>query len=149
MSIKHKYIITSTESMKTLGEKMAENVLGKTLQKQAFVLSLQGNLGSGKTTFCQGFAKGLGIKEKILSPTFVLMKKFKIPKIKRYFYHFDCYRIKKADLKELNFEQIIQNPINIVAIEWSENIKYKGDLDLVFDFLEDNKRLVYCREKAR
>ena len=37
-----------------------------------------GKSGAGKTTFLQGFAKGLGVKEKILSPTFILMKKFKI-----------------------------------------------------------------------
>lgn len=45
---------------------------------KAIVIGLEGDLGSGKTTFLQGFAKELGIKEKILSPTFVILKKFKI-----------------------------------------------------------------------
>jgi len=51
-------------------------------KKTAFVVGLEGELGSGKTTFLQGFAKGLGIKEKILSPTFVIMRRISIPLFK-------------------------------------------------------------------
>ncbi|GAH10373.1 unnamed protein product [marine sediment metagenome] len=70
----------------------------------------------------QGFSKGLGIKEKILSPTFVIMKKFQVPgkKIVHWFYHIDCYRIRKPkELSDLGFKEIISNPKNIVAIEWA------------------------------
>ncbi|PIT97091.1 tRNA (adenosine(37)-N6)-threonylcarbamoyltransferase complex ATPase subunit type 1 TsaE, partial [Candidatus Berkelbacteria bacterium CG10_big_fil_rev_8_21_14_0_10_41_12] len=48
-----------------------------------------GELGSGKTRFVQGFAKGLGIRKRLTSPTFVLMKKYKN------LYHLDCYRLNK------------------------------------------------------
>ena len=115
MSIEKNYTINSQQEMQALGEKIAKSIPQN--RKQAVVFALMGELGSGKTTFVQGLAKGLGIKEKILSPTFVLMKRFKN------FYHFDCYRVKKEDLKELGLEDIFNNPNSIVAIEWAENIE--------------------------
>ena len=51
-------------------------------KKTAFVVGLEGELGSGKTTFLQGFARGLGIKQKILSPTFIIMRRISIPLFK-------------------------------------------------------------------
>ncbi len=63
---------------KNLGERMAKEILKSSLPR-AVVIGLIGDLGGGKTTFLQGFAKGIGIKEKILSPTFVIMRKFQIP----------------------------------------------------------------------
>ena len=74
-------------------EALAKEIVNSLPEKKAFVLGLEGDLGGGKTTFLQGFAKGLGIKEKILSPTFVLMKRFSINKNKpgfKDFYHLDC-----------------------------------------------------------
>ncbi len=134
-----KITTNNAEQTQKLGEGFAKEILtlrqaqGK---KTAVVLGLQGDLGGGKTTFLQGFAKGLGIKEKILSPTFIIYRKFQITKQhvckngrssilqRRYFYHFDCYRINNPEeILELGFEEIISNPQNIVAIEWSEKIK--------------------------
>ena len=101
-------------------------------------------MGSGKTTFVQGFAKGLGIKHRILSPTFVLMKKYKIPNTKKQFYHIDCYRIKKApDLSALNLEKLFLNPLNIITIEWAEKIKNilpKNTIILNFKHQNQNQR---------
>jgi tRNA threonylcarbamoyladenosine biosynthesis protein TsaE len=115
-------------------------------EPKAVVLGLQGNLGGGKTTFLQGFAKGLGIKEKILSPTFVVLKYFKITKSKfKKFYHIDCYRLKNEnDILELGFEGIISNPENIVAIEWPEKIKKvlpKDTIYIKFACLESSRRV--------
>ena len=134
-----------------LGEKLAISIKSAS-QRGAIVLGLQGDLGAGKTTFLQGFAKGLGIKEKILSPTFVIYKKFKInivPKNERsfifwhkYFYHFDCYRINKPEeILELGFREIVSNPKNIVAIEWSKRIKKLLPKNLIlikFRFIDKN-----------
>ncbi|MCX6723910.1 MAG: tRNA (adenosine(37)-N6)-threonylcarbamoyltransferase complex ATPase subunit type 1 TsaE [Candidatus Staskawiczbacteria bacterium] len=131
-----KYITTNYKQTQKLGKEVAEEILKMPAQKTAVVLGLQGNLGGGKTTFLQGFAKGLGIKEKILSPTFVIMKKFtlsydrvprrmtgQVPKYK-YLYHIDCYRLKsEEDILELGFDEIISDPKNIVAVEWPERIK--------------------------
>ena len=60
-------------------QKVAKILVGELVRhrmpsKRAVVIALEGSLGSGKTTFAQGFAKALGIKEKVLSPTFVLVK---------------------------------------------------------------------------
>src|SRR5512147_314436 len=68
-------------------------------QKDALVIALEGELGAGKTTFVQGLARILGIKSKIKSPTFTLMKKYSLSKnsklrSKKYLYHLDCYRLK-------------------------------------------------------
>ena len=68
----------SSKETQVLGEKLAKKILEAGLQKSAVVLGLRGNLGGGKTTFMQGFAKGLGINEKILSPTYVIQKRFVI-----------------------------------------------------------------------
>jgi len=119
-------ITKSAQQTKDLGKNLALDILnGKIANSSdgAFVLALRGELGGGKTTFLQGFAKGLGIQEKILSPTFVIMKRFEISKY-RNFYHIDCYRIKNAkDIQELGLKEIFSNPKNIVAIEWAERIK--------------------------
>ena len=88
-------------------------------------------MGSGKTTFVQGLAEGLGIKQRIISPTFILVRKYalelkaKSSKLKA-FYHIDLYRLEEnieAEVRNLGLEEIWQNPENIVVIEWAEKIK--------------------------
>lgn len=134
--------ITTSSSSQTqkIGEDFAKKLQKDGFRKQAVVLGLTGNLGGGKTTFLQGFAKGLGIKEKILSPTFVIMKRF------GNFYHIDCYRIgKPKEILELGFKEIISNPKNIVAIEWPEKIKKllpKDTIFISFKFEDDNIRKI-------
>jgi len=129
---------------KKIGQILAKEIL-KTKLKRAFVLGLVGDLGGGKTTFLQGFAKGLGIKEKILSPTFVILKKFKVKSLGfKVFYHIDCYRIEKPkEILDLGFKEIVSDPKNIVAIEWADRIKKilpKKILILKFDFINRNQR---------
>ena len=163
-------VTKSFRQTQKLGEELAKKILMGVACGQDFgapkavVLGLRGNLGGGKTTFLQGFAEGLGIKEKILSPTFVILKHFRIPaEAKSYklkaisftdFYHFDCYRINKPEeILELGFKEIISNPKNIVAIEWSEKISAPGGLAsggknllpkntifIDFKFIDKNKR---------
>lgn len=128
-----------------IGQDLAKEIIKNKPQKKAVVLFLKGNLGSGKTTFLQGFSKGLEIKEKILSPTFVIMKRFKIKKSQfENFYHFDCYRLKNnEDLDLLEWKEIIKNPKNIIAVEWPEKIKkvlQKNTITIEFRFIEENKR---------
>jgi tRNA threonylcarbamoyladenosine biosynthesis protein TsaE len=140
--MQEKIITNSAEETQKLGEKLAKEIKsGKT----AVVLGLQGDLGGGKTTFLQGFAKGLNIKEKILSPTFVILKHFKIKSSEfEDFYHVDCYRINQPeDILELGFKEIISNPKNILAIEWPERILKilpKTAVTIKFLFIDENKR---------
>ena len=129
------------------GEKIAKQVLKNTKNKKAQILALYGDLGAGKTTFLQGFAKGLGVKEHILSPTFVIFKKFKIQDSSfNLFYHIDCYRLKDSkDLLGLGFEEFSSNPKNIIAIEWSEiieDILPKDKISIRLKFEDEKRRII-------
>ena len=122
----HSYKTDSSKETQKIAAGLAKKFLrAKTKRKNALVFALMGELGSGKTTFVQGFLRGLGIKKKITSPTFVIAKNYKL-KTKNYkqTYHIDCYRIKKADeLLKLGLREVLENPQNIVLIEWAEKIK--------------------------
>lgn len=100
----------------------AKSVVRKTAAR---VLALRGNLGAGKTTFVQGFFKGLGLKSRAPSPTFVLMRRHALRKkgFKNVF-HVDAYRLKKsAHFDALGFGEIVADPRNIVLIEWPERAR--------------------------
>lgn len=85
-------------------------------------LALFGELGSGKTTFMQGFANGLGVKERIISPTFILIRQHRIKS--KNFYHVDLYRVQKeSEVGQLGLEEIFNDSKSIVAIEWAEKLK--------------------------
>ncbi|MBU1039162.1 tRNA (adenosine(37)-N6)-threonylcarbamoyltransferase complex ATPase subunit type 1 TsaE [Patescibacteria group bacterium] len=101
--------------------------LGKQLAKQLTggqILGLKGDLGSGKTTFVKGLAKGLNIKNTITSPTFVLFKIYPIKHrtIKR-LVHVDCYRVSGKELSLVGLDEYLNDPQTIVAIEWPNKIK--------------------------
>jgi tRNA threonylcarbamoyladenosine biosynthesis protein TsaE len=103
----------------------------------ALVLALKGELGAGKTTFIQGLGKVLGIKDKILSPTFVIQRRFTIHDLRfknfENLYHLDCYRLNnEKDLRELGFEEILKDENNLVVIEWPERIKKALPSDTVW-----------------
>lgn len=94
------------------------------------VLALQGNLGAGKTCFLQGLAKGIGIKDKVNSPTFNILKVYRIPgKIKakispQIFCHIDAYRLRdERDLVSLGVEEFFNDLKTVTAIEWAEKVK--------------------------
>jgi len=141
--MKQKYITYSATQTKNLGKRISQKILKS---KDAVVVSLKGELGSGKTTFVQGLARGLGVKHRILSPTFVLMKKYKILNTKKQFYHIDCYRIKKAqDLSALNLEKLFLDPQNIIAIEWAERIEKilpKNTIIFQFKLINEKQRKI-------
>ncbi|MCX6760257.1 MAG: tRNA (adenosine(37)-N6)-threonylcarbamoyltransferase complex ATPase subunit type 1 TsaE [Candidatus Nealsonbacteria bacterium] len=145
--MKEIHLTKSAEQTQEIGEDIARKIIVGRKKSRAVVIGLKGDLGGGKTTFAQGFAKGLGIKDKILSPTFVILKRFQI-KSKQFknFYHIDCYRLKnEKDLLELGFKEIISDPENIVLIEWPEKIKkiMPKDASMIeFDFIDENKRKI-------
>lgn len=125
----------SSEKTKEIGNLLAQKIINSRVAKpqtrNAVMLALQGELGAGKTTFTQGFFQGLGIKRRAVSPTFVIMRRYKIPAGTKQgtdrltnVYHMDAYRLKKAeDLAVLEFDAILSNPKNLVLIEWPERIK--------------------------
>ena len=90
------------------------------------VIGLVGNLGAGKTVFTKGLAAGFGIKKRITSPTFVLMKVHHVAKHKKikFLVHIDAYRIKSAhDLTAIGATEYFSHPDTITVIEWADKIK--------------------------
>lgn len=138
--------ISARETQKLAADLIKQ--LSKKKVKGALILGLVGELGAGKTTFIQGMAKALKIKERILSPTFVIMKHFNILTFKHfnYFYHIDCYRIEEAkELLTLGLKEIIKDPKNLVVIEWAEKIKKilpKDTVWIEFGHLGSDKRKI-------
>ncbi len=104
-------------------------LLGETLKdaffNQAILITLSGNLGSGKTTLIQGIGRGLGIKRQITSPTFLIMRSYPFSK-ERKLYHIDAYRIEnKKDAAVIEGEKsIFKDPSNIIVIEWPERVRH-------------------------
>lgn len=133
----NEFFIKNEKETRKIAKILAQEILKS---KKGIIIGLEGELGSGKTTFIKAFAKGLGIKRRLTSPTFVLMKKYKN------FYHFDCYRIKDyKDILELDFKEIISNPKNIIVIEWAEKIKKilpKHTIWLKFNIVSEKERRV-------
>jgi tRNA threonylcarbamoyladenosine biosynthesis protein TsaE len=95
-------------------------------ENRATIVALSGDLGAGKTAFTKLVGKVLGIKIKISSPTFVILKKYLIPRNKNYkfLFHIDAYRLKgEEDLLHLKWEEILSKKENLIFIEWPENVK--------------------------
>ena len=91
------------------------------------VIALQGELGSGKTTFVQGFARAHGVRRPVRSPTFVFVQTYKLPATSsrfRYLCHIDAYRlVKKNDHGDLGLHDFMGKPETVTVIEWPERIK--------------------------
>lgn len=126
--MKLKFITKNKKETQTIAFALAKEIV-RHKSERAIVIGLVGDLGSGKTTFTQGFAKGIGIKEKIKSPTFILMQIFELPRRKKAtqyknFIHIDAYRIsRKKELEHLGLQQMFRDPHNIMLIEWADRIK--------------------------
>ncbi len=142
-------LITKSEiETQNLGQKISKALFHNSgLKERALVLNLNGDLGGGKTTFVQGLARGLGIKKSVLSPTFVLSKRYELDGLPfNNFYHFDCYRLEtKNDIdsfKKMHLIKILKEPKNIVAIEWSEKLKDPrlDGISLYFIFKSEKER---------
>lgn len=102
-------------------QQIAQNLAHKI--KPGTIIALYGELGAGKTTLTQGLAQGLGIKDKIISPTFILLRSYPIPQTKNYLIHIDLYRLENIDqIASLGIKEVLENPENIVVIEWAEKL---------------------------
>ena len=105
-------------------EKYAEE-LAASIDKNRRIFALVGDLGAGKTTFSQFFLRALGVTESVTSPTFVIMKSYKL-KTKNYklAYHIDCYRLKNSEeLLSLGFAEILADTKNTILIEWADRVR--------------------------
>lgn len=137
-------ITKSAEETKRLGQKIATDLVKK-LDDKPIVVALEGELGAGKTTFSQGFASGLGIKSRIISPTFILMRRYEG---KKDFYHVDLYRLVEnveREVENLGLKDVWNDPKNIVLIEWADKIKNilpKGTIRIKFEEEGENSRKI-------
>lgn len=143
--------ITTTSARQTqkLAALLAREFKNSTTSRtQALVIALEGNLGGGKTTFTQGFARGLGITAKVLSPTFVILKSFKlrVPGFKQLI-HIDAYRIERAnEIEVLGWRDLANDPGNIILVEWAEKIRKFIPNDAIFisfEFVDEKTRRIY------
>src|SRR3989344_1849998 len=127
--MKRVLVSKSERETKRFAKRLLQRIIKtKTKMEGALILALSGELGAGKTVFVKGLAGELGVKKSVLSPTFVLIKRYPIShKTKKgffkNFYHIDCYRIKKAEeIAKLEWKKLIKNPENIIVVEWAEKI---------------------------
>lgn len=108
--------------------------------KQSQVVALKGDLGSGKTTFSQGFAKGLGIDQHVGSPTFKLVSEYVGSSLN--LYHVDCYRLNNIqEFLNLGGENLLLPDNGITLIEWADIIQEllpKGTIEIEFSRVKDN-----------
>lgn len=130
-------------------EKFAEDFLNKLILRKsnATIVALSGDLGSGKTTFTQFIAKHLGIKENITSPTFVIVKSYKLLVMSyKFLHHIDSYRLNGGEeLLVLGWQEIISDPKNLVLIEWPEKVADVISEDAIkinFEFIDENTRKI-------
>jgi len=139
-------VTKSAEETKASGREIAGYVIANKLPK---IIALVGNLGSGKTTFTQGFAEGMRIDRKILSPTFILMRTYSLegPRFK-YFYHIDLYRLEegiKQELDNLGITDILKDESSITIIEWAEKAREYLPQDtfwIEFEQIDDDQRRI-------
>ncbi len=109
-----KYISYTTEQTEEFAENLAKTFCG------GEIITLDGDLGAGKTAFVRGIARGLGIKDRVSSPTFTIVNEYRNGSIP--LFHFDVYRISSSDeMYDIGWEDYIsQNAV--VVVEWSVNI---------------------------
>lgn len=109
-----KYISNSPDETKNIAKKIAENL------KSGDVISLSGELGAGKTAFVKGVADYFGFSGDVTSPTFTLVNEYDGENIT--LYHFDAYRLEKANTDELDWIDDYLFGDGICLIEWAEFI---------------------------
>lgn len=118
------YQSSSSAATKKFGRELAKKILKEGRGKKAVVVALSGELGAGKTTFTQGFAAGLGIRSRIVSPTFILMRSEELKKSEfGNFVHIDAYRADARDFLKLGFKEMADDPSNIILVEWADRLK--------------------------
>lgn len=112
----------SAAETEALGEQLAARLTG------GEVIAYTGDLGAGKTAFTRGLARGLGITDRVTSPTFTIVNEYEGGRLP--LFHFDMYRLSSSDeLYDIGWEDYLARG-GVCAVEWSE---------IVSDALEENE----------
>lgn len=109
-----KFITNSEEETERLGARLAVKL------EPGAVIAFTGDLGAGKTAFTRGLARGLGIPDRVTSPTFTIVNEYEGGRLP--LFHFDMYRLGSADeLFDIGWEDYLARK-GVCAVEWSENV---------------------------
>jgi tRNA threonylcarbamoyladenosine biosynthesis protein TsaE len=135
-------------SLEELQEEAARFARGLTPKDAgATLITLTGELGAGKTSFVQGIARALGVRDAVTSPTFVLEKIYSLPEgaFKR-LAHIDAYRLKGGnDLKALGYDEIMTDAETLVCLEWPELVGVtSADHALTLAVADAGRTLIYA-----
>ncbi|MBI4117984.1 MAG: tRNA (adenosine(37)-N6)-threonylcarbamoyltransferase complex ATPase subunit type 1 TsaE [Parcubacteria group bacterium] len=126
------------DDLKAVAAILAQEVFGRVAPKEASVIGLYGDLGSGKTTFVKSIAESLGVVEPVVSPTFIIERVYAMdhPRFAR-FIHIDAYRLRDSDeLLSLGWEEISKDPKNLIFIEWADRIEAALPYDAIKMYFE-------------
>ena len=139
--MKNKLTLSSLEDTKKLGQELAKEIL-KRKGEAAFVVFLDGDLGTGKTTLVKEIIFALGVKEKVKSPTFTIIEPYELNN--ENIYHVDLYRIiDPYELEIIGLREYLNESNAIIFIEWPEKsygYLKKFDLKISLKHLSENER---------
>lgn len=111
----------SEQETEAIGREMAQQLA------PGAVVAFTGDLGAGKTAFVRGLARGLGVRERVTSPTFTIVNEYEGGRLP--LFHFDMYRLGSADeLFDIGWEDYLARG-GVCAVEWSENVSDALDND--------------------
>ena len=132
------YVSNSPAETEALGAALAERL------KPGTVVAFSGDLGAGKTAFVRGMARGLGISERVTSPTFTIVNEYEGGRLP--LFHFDMYRLGSSDeLFDIGWEDYLVRG-GVCAVEWSENVSDAMEGDCIRVDIRrgahDNQRLI-------
>lgn len=128
----------------------------------ALLITLSGELGTGKTNFVQALAAELGISERVTSPTFVIQKEYTITPSQAQvklggrpytrLVHIDAYRLNSlADLELLGWKDLLSDDTTLIALEWPERVEgvfsYNPRFDLTFSHVSERVRNILFNEQ--
>ncbi len=135
------FITRSTKDTATIAQNLAMKL------KENDVITLEGDLGAGKTTFTKALAKGLGISRNVNSPTFTIIKEYKDGRLP--LYHMDVYRVEDAD-EDLGFDEYFHGN-GITVVEWAHLIQDQlpnDRLDIKILYMDDTTRTIIMTPKG-
>ena len=139
--MKNKLTLSSIEDTKKLGQELAKKIL-KRKGEAAFIVFLDGDLGTGKTTLVKEIIFALGVKEKVKSPTFTIIEPYELNN--ENIYHVDLYRIiDPTELEIIGLREYLNESNAIIFIEWPEKsygYLKKFDLKISLKHLSENER---------
>ncbi len=127
MEFPYHIVTENARQTASLGQKLAREIIKRQeegRQEQAAIVCLYGELGSGKTTFTQGFARTFGLTKRFLSPTFIIVRRYNISKIYQSLIHVDLYRVDTTtDIKGVGLMEMLSDPSAIIMIEWADRLR--------------------------